>query len=235
MGKEVNRKIVQNLIVIGIIICASLSIKPCYAIKARIGDGEVNISWIAPVKNEDGTPLNDLDGYYVYRAEDPTDILVRLNEKPLRGVYYTDTGLTNGITYYYYVEIVDMNNNSKRSDKVAVTSLSSLPDAIDDSGMRLGPDEDGDEEYHSRYDYKYVGLKDDGQYGNMYFNATLNDWAKFDINKRTKFDAAISSGLAIMACNKNLYKPVPMVQKQKLNLKIAKYKNSGSLSKLIEK
>jgi hypothetical protein len=82
---------------------------------------------------------------------------------------------------------------------------------------------------------KYVGLKDDGQYGNMYFNTTLNDWAKFDINKRTKFDAAISSGLAIMACNKNLYKPVPMVQKQKLNLKIAKYKNSGSLSKLIEK
>ena len=82
---------------------------------------------------------------------------------------------------------------------------------------------------------KYVGLKDDGQYGNMYFNKTLNDWAKFDINKRTKFDAAISSGLAIMACNKNLYKPVPMVQKQKLNLKIAKYKNSGSLSKLIEK
>ena len=82
---------------------------------------------------------------------------------------------------------------------------------------------------------KYVGLRDDGQYGNMYFNTTLNDWAKFDINKRTKFDAAISSGLAIMACNKNLYKPVPMVQKQKLNLKIAKYKNSGSLSKLIEK
>ena len=78
---------------------------------------------------------------------------------------------------------------------------------------------------------KYVGLRDDGQYGNMYFNTTLNDWAKFDINKRTKFDAAISSGLAIMACNKNLYKPVPMVQKQKLNLKIAKYKNSGSLSK----
>ena len=82
---------------------------------------------------------------------------------------------------------------------------------------------------------KYVGLRDDGQYGNMYFNTTLNDWARFDINKRTKFDAAISSGLAIMACNKNLYRPVPMVQKQKLNLKIAKYKNSGSLSKLIEK
>jgi hypothetical protein len=81
---------------------------------------------------------------------------------------------------------------------------------------------------------RYVGLKPDGDYGNMYFNVTLNDWAKFDINKRTKFDAAISSGLAIMACNKNLYKPTANVQKQKINLKIAKYTNSGGLSKLIE-
>ena len=82
---------------------------------------------------------------------------------------------------------------------------------------------------------KYVGVRSDGEYGNMYFNNTLNDWAKFDINKRTKFDAAISSGLAIMACNKNLYRPVPQMQKQKLNLKIAKYTNTGALSKLIEK
>jgi len=82
---------------------------------------------------------------------------------------------------------------------------------------------------------KYVGLRSDGDYGNMYFNKTLNEWSKFDINKRTKFDAAISSGLAIMACNKNLYRPVPNVKKQKLNLKIAKYTNTGAFSKLIEK
>lgn len=81
---------------------------------------------------------------------------------------------------------------------------------------------------------KYVGLKADGQYGDMYFNTTLNDWAKFDINKRTKFDAAISSGLAIMACNRHLYRPVAPVQKQKLNLNIAKYKNSGTISKIIK-
>ena len=81
---------------------------------------------------------------------------------------------------------------------------------------------------------KYVGLKADRQYGDMYFNTTLNDWAKFDINKRTKFDAAISSGLAIMACNRHLYRPVAPVQKQKLNLNIAKYKNSGTISKIIK-
>ena len=82
---------------------------------------------------------------------------------------------------------------------------------------------------------QHVGLKEDGQYGAMYFNTTLNDWAGFDINKRTKFDAAISSGLAIMACNRHLYHPRPRVEKETISLKIAKYTNQGGLSKLIEK
>tara|TARA_B110000977_G_scaffold121130_1_gene155863 strand:+ start:2161 stop:4371 length:2211 start_codon:yes stop_codon:yes gene_type:complete len=81
---------------------------------------------------------------------------------------------------------------------------------------------------------KYVGLKEDGNYGDMYFVNTLNDWAGFDINNRTKFDASISSGLAAMACNKNLYKPVGLMQKQKLNINIAKFTNSGSTSKIIK-
>jgi len=81
---------------------------------------------------------------------------------------------------------------------------------------------------------RYVGLRSDGQYGDVYFNNTLNDWAKFDINKRTKYDAAISSGLAIMACNRHLYRPVAPVQKQTLNLNIAKYTNSGTTSKIIK-
>jgi len=81
---------------------------------------------------------------------------------------------------------------------------------------------------------RYIGLKEDGNYGDMYFTDTLNDWAGFDINNRTKFDAAISSGLAAMACNKNLYRPVGEVNKQKLNLKIVKYKQDGSTSKIIK-
>ena len=80
----------------------------------------------------------------------------------------------------------------------------------------------------------HVGHKGDGNYGNIYFNETLLDWAKFDINKRTKFDAAISSGLAIMACNKNLYRPHPERIKKALNINIAKYSNNGNNSKLIK-
>ena len=84
------------------------------------------------------------------------------------------------------------------------------------------------------YIQEHVGQRSDGLPGNMYFNRTLNDWARFDITKRTKFDATISSGLAIMACNKHLYTPYAKVEKQKLNISIAKYKNKGMHSKLIK-
>ena len=80
-----------------------------------------------------------------------------------------------------------------------------------------------------------IGHLGDGNYGNMYFNITLNDWAKFDITKRTKYDATISSGLAIMACNKHLYRPNANIEKSKININIAKYSNRGSMSRLIKK
>jgi hypothetical protein len=84
------------------------------------------------------------------------------------------------------------------------------------------------------YIEKHVGLLEDGTYGTMYLNRTLNDWSRFDINKRTKFDASISSGLAIMACNRHLYKPIADRSTRTINLGIARYKNSGSRSQIME-
>jgi len=85
------------------------------------------------------------------------------------------------------------------------------------------------------YIQDHVGMAQDGTFGNCYFNELLNDWAKFDINKRTKHDASISSGLAIMANNRHLYRPNAKIEKPKLNISIAKYTNKGSTSKLINK
>ena len=80
----------------------------------------------------------------------------------------------------------------------------------------------------------HVGLLKDGTYGAMYFNETLNDWSRFDINKRTKHDASISSGLAIMACNRHLYRPNKDRDKTPLNLNILKYNNKGFQSTIIK-
>ena len=85
------------------------------------------------------------------------------------------------------------------------------------------------------YIQDHVGIKQDGTYGTVYFNELLGDWAKFDINNRTKFDASISSGLAIMGCNRHLYTPNAKIEKQKININFARYKQSGLHSKLIEK
>ena len=84
---------------------------------------------------------------------------------------------------------------------------------------------------------KYVGFdltetfRDSDQIGSMYFTRTLNDWARFDISNRTKFDASISSGLAIMANQKNMYQPIKKESKIKLNF--ARYDNKGSYSQII--
>jgi len=77
-----------------------------------------------------------------------------------------------------------------------------------------------------------VGLLEGG-YGNMYFQKTLNDWSRFNIGNRTKHDATISSGLAIMACNKNAYTPVFRAIKDTVSLGFKKYNNEGFSSKII--
>jgi len=89
------------------------------------------------------------------------------------------------------------------------------------------------------YIEKHIGLDMDGSYrqqddmGIMPFPRTLEDWAKFDINNRTKFDAAISSGLAIMANQKHLYTPTK--EKSKISINFARYNNKNSVSQLLNR
>jgi len=88
------------------------------------------------------------------------------------------------------------------------------------------------------YIEEYVGFDMDGVYrdpgliGSMYFNKTLEDWARFDITNRTKHDATISSGLALMAIKKYMF--VPEVKESKISIKFVKYDNSGNRSQIIK-
>jgi hypothetical protein len=87
------------------------------------------------------------------------------------------------------------------------------------------------------YIEKYVGYDMEGIFrgsedcGDMPFNRTLYDWALFDINNRTKHDASISSGLAIMATQKHLY--VPETKTSKISINFARYNNRGMVSSLM--
>jgi len=82
------------------------------------------------------------------------------------------------------------------------------------------------------YIEKHVGLMtEEGDMNNMPFNRTLEDWARFDISNRTKFDASISSGLAVMACQKHLYQPER--KESRIMINFARYSNDGKLSQII--
>lgn len=87
------------------------------------------------------------------------------------------------------------------------------------------------------YIEKYVGIDMDGVYrdagdmGDMVFTRTLEDWAKFDISNRTKHDASISSGLAIMATQKSLY--LGEKKQSKIKINFARYSNKGTISEII--
>ena len=80
------------------------------------------------------------------------------------------------------------------------------------------------------YIYDHVGFNyETGEIGKCYFNRLLEDWAEFDINNRTRYDASISSSLALLASQK--------IIKEKTKVKfmpfIKKFNNKGNISKKI--
>ena len=86
------------------------------------------------------------------------------------------------------------------------------------------------------YIESHVGVVDDntGDHGRMYFQRTLEDWARFDITKRTAHDASISSGLAIMAVQKHLYAPRSARTTKKVDFGFSRYNNDGNHSRILK-
>jgi len=121
-----------------------------------------------------------------------------------------------------------MNRPDKKYNKLSITEreIGGIPNSSEDIKQAHAA-------AIETYIETFVG-QNEGGYGDMYFQRTLEDWAKFNINNRTKHDASISSGLAIMACNKNLYAPNSPVHKKIYNLGFKKFDNRGSLSKIIK-
>ena len=86
------------------------------------------------------------------------------------------------------------------------------------------------------YIEEHVGILDHEtmNHGDMYFDRTLQDWARFDITKRTAHDASISSGLAIMAVQKFKYRPNAPRTTKKISFGFSKYEQVGNRSRIIK-
>jgi hypothetical protein len=120
-----------------------------------------------------------------------------------------------------------MNRPDKKYNKLSITEkdIGGIPNSSEDIKQAHASAIES-------YIEHFVGLKESG-YGDVYFQRTLEDWAKFNINNRTKHDASISSGLALMACNKHRYSPVNKRILKPVDLGIKRYDNRGTISKII--
>ena len=120
-----------------------------------------------------------------------------------------------------------MNRPDKKRNKLSVTEreIGGIPNSSEDIKQAHAA-------AIETYIEHFVGLKETG-YGDMYFQRTLEDWATFNINNRTKHDASISSGLALMACNKSRYMPQAKREIKSVDLGFKKYNNKGITSKII--
>jgi hypothetical protein len=123
-----------------------------------------------------------------------------------------------------------MNRPDKSANKLSITEreIGGIPNSSEDIKQAHAA-------AIETYIEELVGILGDDEMGDMYFQRTLEDWARFNINNRTKHDASISSGLAIMACNRNRYAPINKVVRKNINLGFKKYDNTGEFSKIINK
>jgi len=84
----------------------------------------------------------------------------------------------------------------------------------------------------------YVGVAEDesnrklGEIGNMPFTRTLIQWKEVDPNKRTKYDAYISSSLSRLGNQRRTVKPVDESERV-IHNPFTQYDNSGTVSKVL--
>ncbi len=83
------------------------------------------------------------------------------------------------------------------------------------------------EKYVGVYNNDKENVRSIGEMGDMPFNETLSDWLHFDPAKRTDYDATISGGLAVMACQVEKYKGRKKQKSKSVNVSelFPKFKN----------
>lgn len=93
----------------------------------------VNLQWETSAEN-------NIKGYFVVRALNQngpyyrdSDLILSKGDKDIGGIYsYSDTGLDNGTTYWYKLEIIDANGISLGfNSPISVTTYSMVPTATD--------------------------------------------------------------------------------------------------------
>lgn len=87
---------------------------------AKAGEANIALTWTANTEP-------DLAGYHVHRSESQAGPYVKQTREPLSGTTLTQTGLQNGVTYWYRLSAVDRSGNEGGlSAPVSATPLAAV-------------------------------------------------------------------------------------------------------------
>ncbi len=157
--------------------------------------------------------------YNKFSMEHPANMFVAeyASRPPLAKIFYEDVLMA--AVFYGYPVLIENNKygiaryfESRGYDEY----LMARPDHLATSAMKSSvktkgiPSNSQDViQAHAQaieaYIHDHVGINNEtGVFGKMYFNRTLEDWINFKIDDRTKFDLTISSGLALLAAQKQV-------------------------------
>ena len=209
-----------------------------YDISATVGGRGSNgaLHGLTKTNMDDSAPSNEFFLEYIHRPNSAEDffedvlmacvfygmpILIE-NNKPRLLYHFKNRG------YRKY----SLNRPDKSYDKLSRTEkeLGGIPNTSQDvKQVHADSIQSWINEYVG-YDRECTYRSEPDECGTMPFNRTLSDWATFDINNRTKHDASISSGLAIMATRK--HKLTPKKEKSEIKLNFVRYDNSGNNSEI---
>src|SRR5438552_2355486 len=90
---------------------------PPRQLNATPGDAQITLTWLAP-SSDGGSPITH---YKIYRGT--TSGGETLPATIGNVLTYSDTSVTNGVTYYYYVTAVNVNSESGSSNEVSATPV----------------------------------------------------------------------------------------------------------------
>jgi predicted phage tail protein/predicted small lipoprotein YifL len=106
--------------------------EPPTAVQAQAGDRQVRLSWTAPARREDGSPVEGPVFYNVFRGAAPDARPARpVNPEPVDSPSYVDLGLQNDATYYYTVRALGgpAGPTSRVSEQIAARPEDATPPA----------------------------------------------------------------------------------------------------------
>jgi len=162
---------------------------------AKAGDRIVDLSW-------DPYQVSgfDLAGYNVYRSTTKGTGYVQINPSLVTQTSYHDTGLTNGVTYYYVVTAVDTDGNeTDHSREVSATPFAdTTPPPAPTITSPTHPDQD---EWYGNNDPTFNWSEPDDPSGIAGYSFVLDQTADttpdetIDITERTKSYTDVADGI----------------------------------------